>query len=80
MFFEPLALPSDYRIRFDEYQCVFPIRPDPRQQTPKDSVSRPNLGPFHAPLENAKLMSKSQVLNLKADSRFEDGRNEVKES
>jgi hypothetical protein len=25
---------SDYRIRFDEYQCVFPIRPDPRQQTP----------------------------------------------
>jgi hypothetical protein len=80
MFFESLAVPSDYRIRFDEYQRFFPIRPEPRQQTPKDPVRRTNLGTFHAPPENAKLMTKSQVLSLKANSCFEEWRNEAKES
>ena len=76
--FESLALPSNYGIRLHENQRIFPVRPRPRQQTPQNSISRPNLWPSYASLKNTELMAKGQILGLKTSSRLEERREAAK--
>ncbi len=67
------AVPSDDGVRFYDDQSRPPIAPDSAQPCPKEPIARRQFGALHGALENAKLVSERQVLQLERRSRFEGG-------
>jgi len=68
---EPLSVPFDDRIGFDDDQDFPPIFPESRQHHPEEPISPMKLRPLHRTVEDGKLLAKSKNLHRETDSGFD---------
>jgi hypothetical protein len=63
------SMPSDHSLRLNRQKRLFPSRPEPAQEHPKESVTRTESRPRTPPLQYDKLLPQSQI--SKSNSRRE---------
>jgi hypothetical protein len=76
---EPLSVPFDDRIGFDDDQDLPPIFPESRQHHPEEPISLMKLRPLHFTVEDGKLLAKSKNLCREADSGLDQRTEKQKE-
>ena len=66
MYLEPVAcaisMPPDNGLRLHDGECLSPVRPDPGQQDPEQSVAFLEMGTFRRALQNGDLLPQCEVL------------------
>jgi len=59
--FESLALPSDYRLRLNEFERRSPVPPELFQHNPKQAISIAQSWSLFLPREDGQLMTKCDI-------------------
>src|SRR5262249_14248414 len=76
---EPLAMPFDDSLRFDDQQSGAPISTESRQGDPKQSIQKTQGRPFSGPVENGQLLAKGEDFRHQFKARRKKGANKGKE-
>jgi hypothetical protein len=66
---KPRPVPAHDGIGLDQDQSLFPARPNPAQNHPKEFVGSSKSGLRMAPFQNCELLTKSQVFQEKVAAR-----------
>ena len=69
------SVPSDHRLRLNKHKRLFPSRPEPAHEHPKESVMRSESRPRTPALQYDKLLPQSQILQEQVATRTEQPTN-----
>ena len=72
---EPGSVPSDHSLRLNKHKRLFPSRPEPAHEHPKESVMRSESRPRTPALQYDKLLPQSQILQEQVATRTEQPTN-----
>jgi hypothetical protein len=64
-------MPTDHRLRLDDYQRFFPARPNRAKDDPQQPVWISESGPSGVPAQHEELVAQSQVLQHELPARLE---------
>ena len=72
------SVPSDHSLRLNKHKRLFPSRPEPAQEHPKESVMRSKSRPRTPALQYDKLLPQSQIFQEEVATRTEQPTNKSK--
>jgi acyl-coenzyme A thioesterase PaaI-like protein len=77
---ESLAMPRDYRLRFDHEQCRTPARPQSGEPYPEETIGSTDVDTtFLRPSKDYDLVAQGDDLHLKLQAALEPGTKEGKQ-